>query len=55
MAIYLHDPDFNGIELAWDRERSEWPRNADGSINLLSGKPFDIGAFAAEADSPVTA
>jgi catechol 2,3-dioxygenase len=55
MAIYLHDPDFNGIELAWDRERSEWPRNADGSINLLTGKQFDINAFAAEADTPVTA
>lgn len=24
-ALYLHDPDFNGIELAWDRPRNEWP------------------------------
>ena len=25
-AIYLHDPDINGIELAWDRAREEWPQ-----------------------------
>ncbi len=30
-AIYLHDPDGNGIEIAWDRDRSEWTR-PDGSI-----------------------
>src|SRR6266550_8680553 len=30
-AIYLHDPDFNGIELAWDRHPSEWPRR-DGMV-----------------------
>src|SRR5215510_6018900 len=29
-AIYLHDPDFNGLELAWDRTASEWPRK-DGA------------------------
>src|SRR5947209_2710903 len=30
-AIYLHDPDFNGIELAWDRSQDEWPRR-DGAV-----------------------
>lgn len=55
MAIYLHDPDSNGIELAWDRDRSEWPRNPDGSINLLTGKQFDIHEFVASAGKPVTA
>jgi catechol 2,3-dioxygenase len=30
-AIYLHDPDFNGIELAWDRKPEEWPRQ-DGKV-----------------------
>src|SRR5215208_733984 len=29
-AIYLHDPDFNGIELAWDRPRTAWPQQ-DGA------------------------
>jgi len=28
-ALYLHDPDFNGIELAWDREPDQWPRSGD--------------------------
>jgi catechol 2,3-dioxygenase len=54
MAIYLQDPDSNGIELAWDRERSEWPRNDDGGINLRGGKAFDLQALVAEAESPVS-
>src|ERR1700674_5731338 len=32
-AIYLHDPDFNGIELAWDRNPSQWPRQ-DGAVTV---------------------
>jgi catechol 2,3-dioxygenase len=36
-ALYLHDPDKNGIELYWDRPPSEWPRNPDGSLNMLTG------------------
>lgn len=35
-ALYLHDPDGNGIELAWDRERSEWPRDADGNVAMYT-------------------
>src|ERR1700730_12506311 len=31
-ALYLHDPDENGIELYRDRPKEEWPRNLDGSI-----------------------
>lgn len=55
MAIYLHDPDSNGIELAWDRERSEWPRAANGGIELMGGRAFDLEAFVAEADTPSAA
>ncbi len=33
-ALYLHDPDGNGIELYWDRPRAEWPRDADGSLKM---------------------
>jgi catechol 2,3-dioxygenase len=29
-ALYLADPDQNGLELYWDRPREEWPRSADG-------------------------
>jgi catechol 2,3-dioxygenase len=33
-ALYLHDPDGNGIELYWDRPKEEWPRAADGSLAM---------------------
>jgi catechol 2,3-dioxygenase len=35
-AIYLRDPDGNGLELYWDRPRGEWPRNADGSLAMFT-------------------
>lgn len=35
-ALYLHDPDHNGIELYWDRPKAEWPKNADGSLAMVT-------------------
>jgi len=35
-AIYLRDPDGNGLELYWDRPREQWPRNADGSPAMFT-------------------
>jgi catechol 2,3-dioxygenase len=35
-ALYLHDPDHNGIELYWDKPQAQWPRNADGSIAMFT-------------------
>src|ERR671936_404251 len=35
-AIYLRDPDQNGIELYWDRPREQWPRTADGGVDLYT-------------------
>ena len=35
-AIYLDDPDGNGIELYWDRPREEWPRNPDGTLTMYT-------------------
>ena len=35
-ALYLRDPDENGVELYWDRPDSEWPRNADGSLAMTT-------------------
>lgn len=35
-ALYLHDPDFNGIELYWDKPASQWPRKPDGSLSMLT-------------------
>jgi catechol 2,3-dioxygenase len=33
-ALYLRDPDGNGIELYWDKPKSEWPRAADGKLTM---------------------
>lgn len=35
-AIYLDDPDRNGVELYWDRPREQWPSNQDGSLNMFT-------------------
>lgn len=35
-ALYLHDPDMNGIELYWDRPEAQWPRNPDGSLAMFT-------------------
>ncbi len=35
-AIYLADPDGNGVELYWDRPRDEWPRTSDGRIAMVT-------------------
>jgi len=45
-ALYLHDPDFNGIEFAWDRTPAEWPRR-DGAI-VFDRKPLDFAGLLAE-------
>jgi len=46
-ALYLQDPDGNGIELYRDRPREEWPKNPDGSYALVSD-PLDLAALLAE-------
>jgi catechol 2,3-dioxygenase len=33
-ALYLRDPDQNGIELYWDKPKEAWPRTADGAITM---------------------
>ncbi len=35
-ALYLHDPDMNGIELYWDKPEPAWPRNSDGTIAMTT-------------------
>jgi catechol 2,3-dioxygenase len=49
-AIYLNDPDGNGIELYRDRPRDEWPMAADGKGVAMMGRPLDLEALLAEAD-----
>lgn len=40
-ALYLHDPDDNGVELYWDRPREEWPRDSEGGIAMVT-RPLDL-------------
>jgi catechol 2,3-dioxygenase len=48
-AIYMDDPDGNGVELAWDRPREQWPRTADGRPTLLGGGELNLAGLLAEA------
>lgn len=43
-AIYLEDPDQNGIELYWDRDKEQWPTNSDGSLKMYT-RPLDLSAL----------
>jgi catechol 2,3-dioxygenase len=40
-ALYLRDPDENGVELYWDRPREEWPRDKDGKLAMFT-KRLDL-------------
>jgi catechol 2,3-dioxygenase len=46
-AIYLRDPDHNGVELYRDRPAAEWPRNASGELAMFT-HPLDLTALLAE-------
>lgn len=49
-ALYLRDPDQNGVELYRDRPESDWPRHPDGSLAMTIG-PLDLDKLLAEAPS----
>jgi catechol 2,3-dioxygenase len=46
-ALYLNDPDENGVELYWDRPKEMWPRKSDGSLEMYT-KPLDLKGLLAE-------
>jgi catechol 2,3-dioxygenase len=46
-ALYLRDPDGNGVELYRDRPPGEWPREKDGSLAMVI-EPLDLGGLLAE-------
>jgi catechol 2,3-dioxygenase len=48
-ALYLQDPDGNGVELYWDRPREVWPREEDGGLRMHT-RPLDLVGLAAEAE-----
>jgi catechol 2,3-dioxygenase len=53
-ALYLRDPDGNGIELYWDRPRDLWPHNPDGSVQMYTHR-LDVDALLEEARQPKSA
>lgn len=53
-ALYLNDPDENGVELYWDRPKEVWPLLKDGSLNMYT-KPLDVHSLLAELSNPDSA
>jgi catechol 2,3-dioxygenase len=47
-ALYLRDPDGNGVELYWDRPQDQWPRTPEGDLDMYT-RALDVGALLAEA------
>ena len=43
-ALYLRDPDGNGVELYWDRPEEQWPRTPDGGLAMFT-HPLDLDAL----------
>lgn len=46
-ALYFNDPDQNGIELYWDKPKSDWPHSEDGMLTMIN-KRLDIEGLLAE-------
>ncbi|MFZ6053092.1 VOC family protein [Halocola ammonii] len=46
-ALYLDDPDGNGVELYWDRSKDQWPKKSDGSIEMYT-RPLDLNQLLEE-------
>jgi catechol 2,3-dioxygenase len=53
-AIYLRDPDENGVELYWDRPAAQWPRAADGQL-LMFTRRLDLDGLLREGESAQSA
>lgn len=48
-ALYLNDPDENGVELYWDRPKEQWPIKKDGSLDMYTN-PLDLEGLLAEIE-----
>ena len=46
-ALYLDDPDGNGVELYWDRPKDQWPHHEDGSLNMFT-RPLNLKGLLSE-------
>jgi len=49
-ALYLHDPDNNGVELYWDRPESQWPKDASGNLAMYT-RALDLQGLLAESNT----
>ena len=49
-ALYLDDPDGNGVELYWDKHREFWPTGPNGAIEMYT-KPLDLDNLLRELDA----
>lgn len=50
-AVYLDDPDGNGVELYWDRPKEKWPFDEHGGVKMVT-EPLDYRSLLAELDHP---
>jgi catechol 2,3-dioxygenase len=48
-ALYLNDPDGNGVELYWDRPKEQWPSKPDGSLDMYT-RPLDLQGLLSEIE-----
>ncbi len=46
-ALYLNDPDQNGLELYWDKPKEMWPKKEDGSLDMYT-RPLDLNGLLSE-------
>jgi len=49
-ALYLNDPDENGVELYWDKPREQWPLDEDGNLNMYT-KELNVDSLLAELNA----
>ena len=50
-ALYLDDPDQNGVELYWDRPQAQWPQKPDGSLDMYT-RPLDLNELLRTLQTP---
>ena len=48
-ALYLDDPDKNGVELYWDRPQNMWPKDENQNLTMYT-KPLDLQSLLAEVE-----
>ena len=53
-ALYLRDPDDNGVELYWDRPKEQWPRTKDGTLAMVAER-LDLTDLLGELEAPQAA